>query len=728
MSEHLEQTQILDELLAKSNYAEVTKLYQQHIEAEPDHYSHYLHLGLLYLLQEQETEAESTWFYLFAQVDENESKILTSQLTKLLDFAAKYYSQSGDFVKSQLLRNHLREIDPTNINNLLESILAAENDCLVVKILIEEFRLIELLTAQNYQVCSELLLQVVLKTILLRTLGLVTLAQACIPYANPASRWVDTLLQGGDELMIYGCYEEAIILSEICLKLQPNELHVWFAYARFHSLHPDYQRRISTSLVFKQKCLTPYWLIRGCFQLINEFAKAGHVTEVSKLVPEFKAALLAQLNEDTAIKQDADGQYTLSIWVVPPGILQYFQDNPQENRYLQNQTAIKFQAGADQVSGYQSTHQKFRPSLPSKRLKIGYIGHTLRTHSVGWLCRWLFKHHDHEKFHISTYCIGQSTEELFTKIWFIDPSDASFALPDNLNIVAHKIFEDEIDILVDLDSMTYQSTCSIMAARSAPVQATWLGFDACGLPAIDYFIADPFVLPENAQDYYQEKIWRLPETYIAVDGFEVGVPDISRAGLGIPENAVIYYSSQVGSKRNSANIRLQLQILKSVPNSFLLIKGVSQKVIQQIYTDLAEEVGISPQQIRFLEEAPSEFVHRANLQIADVILDTYPYTGATTTLEALWMGIPVVTRVGEQFASRNSYAFMTNAGIKEGIAYADQEYIEWGIRYGQERDLRHQVMWKLQQSRQTSPLWDAKAFTRQMEAAYQQMWEIYCQS
>ncbi|NEP97350.1 MAG: O-linked N-acetylglucosamine transferase, SPINDLY family protein, partial [Okeania sp. SIO2F5] len=116
---------------------------------------------------------------------------------------------------------------------------------------------------------------------------------------------------------------------------------------------------------------------------------------------------------------------------------------------------------------------------------------------------------------------------------------------------------------------------------------------------------------------------------------------------------------------------------------------------------------------------------RANLGIADIVLDTYPYNGATTTLETLWMCIPMVTRVGQQFAARNSYTMMINAGITEGIAWSDEEYVEWGIRLGKDEKLRQEISWKLRKSRQTAPLWNAKQFTREMEKAYEGMWQRY---
>ena len=174
---------------------------------------------------------------------------------------------------------------------------------------------------------------------------------------------------------------------------------------------------------------------------------------------------------------------------------------------------------------------------------------------------------------------------------------------------------------------------------------------------------------------------------------------------------------------------MQVKITKEVPKSYLVIKGQGdEESMKHFFEQIAEEEGVNCDRLRFLPEVALEATHRANLGIADVVLDTYPYNGATTTLETLWMGIPLVTRVGQQFAARNSYTMMMNVGVTEGIAWTDEEYVEWGIRLGKDSALRQQIAWKLRQSRQTSPLWNAKQFTREMEKAYQQMWEKYLEN
>ncbi|MGA9383363.1 MAG: O-linked N-acetylglucosamine transferase, SPINDLY family protein, partial [Phormidium sp.] len=164
-----------------------------------------------------------------------------------------------------------------------------------------------------------------------------------------------------------------------------------------------------------------------------------------------------------------------------------------------------------------------------------------------------------------------------------------------------------------------------------------------------------------------------------------------------------------------------------VENSYFLIKGTAdEESIKSFFIQIAESEGVSEERLRFLPDVPFEEIHRANLGIADIVLDTYPYNGATTTLETLWMGIPLVTKVGEQFASRNSYTMMMNVGVTEGIAWTDEEYVEWGVRLGKDAGLRQKIAWQLKQSRQTSPLWNGEKFTREMEKAYQQMWLKYC--
>jgi predicted O-linked N-acetylglucosamine transferase (SPINDLY family) len=189
--------------------------------------------------------------------------------------------------------------------------------------------------------------------------------------------------------------------------------------------------------------------------------------------------------------------------------------------------------------------------------------------------------------------------------------------------------------------LSFATTYEVMCYKPAPLQITWLGWDASGCPAIDYYIADPHVLPADADDYYLSKIWRLPHTYLAIDGFESIVPTRKRADYDLPADAIVYLCNQKSYKHHPDILRLQMQIIKAVPNSYLLVKlCLRQTFLVESYEALAKDVGIDMDRLRFVEFDPLEVGSRANLTLADVVLDTFPYNGATTTLETLWMNIP----------------------------------------------------------------------------------------
>ena len=413
----------------------------------------------------------------------------------------------------------------------------------------------------------------------------------------------------------------------------------------------------------------------------------------------------------------------------------YFEDSPRDNRRLRNRmgylgSQVMRNEFEQEIKRYQKNIDERLSNVSSAQtedpLKIGYITDCLRVHSVGWLVRWVLQYHDPNLVDVYTYSTynpkdfihDQLMEQYGSKIKHIDYP---------IQHITDQIQLDKIDILVDLGSLTEYQNCVVTAVKPAPVQLTWLGMDASGIPTVDYYLADRFSLPDDAQDYYSEKLIKMPHCYIAVDGFELDRPSTCRADFGIPEDAVIYLSSQGGAKRHPDNMKLQVQILAQVPKSYLLIKGMKtdESVILKNFAELAVSLGVDSDRIKIMPATPKEDTHRANLKIADIILDTYPYNGATTTLEALWCEVPLVTRVGQQFAARNSYSMLMNAGLTEGIAWTDDDYVNWGVMFGLNRDLRDRVRWKLRQGKRTSPLWDARQFTRDLEAVYQQIWDGY---
>ena len=713
------------QLLVEGKYNDIASLYEQAITTESREISLYWHLGLAYLLQGYEEEAQLTWMSATVEGTPEEVEKWTGELVQILDAEAQRQAGIPNLEMSWLIRQHICKIAPAFINNLLYLIqLAIDIGDFTPEYLIEWQAVTVLQQSSTAQVDSGLLLQVLKKLLEFPASETLAFIEACLPHhINNSVVFINTLWSDTIKLGYKNNQPEfAANLAELCLKLQPEHPEILRHLSYFYSLAELHQQAIETAKHFFNNCLETSWQVQGTYLILRAFLNAGAWVEAEPIFQRYKLLIkdLVQ-NPPATIEPDIASYLFTANFCLP-----YLQDQPQENHWLQNQIAQLFQERF-QIANYNIVKLPWNNHWEkSKPLKIGYIAHTLKDHSVGWLSRWLFQYYDRESFQTNLYLIYQNLED---HQWFREQVDSVYNFGCEPQAIATKIKEDQIDILVDLDSLTLDITCQIMALKPAPVQVTWLGWDASGIPAIDYFIADPYVLPENAQDYYRETIWRLPHTYVAVDGFEVGVPTLRRDQLKIPVNAVVYFSSQTGLKRHPDTIRLQMQILKQVSNSYFLVKGVADETtIQQLFTQIAESEGVDPSRLRFLPIDPNERVHRANLGIADVVLDTYPYNGATTTLETLWMGVPLVTRVGQQFSARNSYTFMMNVGVTEGIAWTDEEYVEWGVRLGKDPALRQQISWRLRQSRQTSPLWNAKQFTREMENAYKQMWQRYVTS
>ncbi|MBD1906962.1 O-linked N-acetylglucosamine transferase, SPINDLY family protein [Funiculus sociatus GB2-A5] len=722
--------------LIQEDYREAANLYEQQLEAEPDIRSHYWHLGLLLLLQEQETEAQTTWMLAMAEATPEQVELATTELLQVLQTEAERREALADYSVAWAIRQHIREINPSDINNLLHLLrLSIELDTLTR----EDFTslgLIQMLQSGEATGVNPDLMLEVLRSILdyapHEPLS-IEFTEACLSYVHESQALLDVLLSASIKIgYSMKLFALAAHIANLALSLNAKNQEVLRHLATFYQNAGQYDEGIETArLCYSLMQTLPDKIFANHLILRGLMSAGGYWEEAVAAFGQHESLLLSLIKENPL---PLDQTPTLRLFT-PSFFFPYFKDDPRSNRSIQNGVVQVCQSNVhlyakEQAEQYHKRSLLNLRNVPTKPLKIGYLSHCLKTHSVGWLARWIFQHHDQQRFEVNAYLVNYQpyiNDPLEEKL--IEQVNKAHKLGIDGLAIAEQIYQDEIDILIDLDSITLDISCEVMALKPAPVQVTWLGWDASGLPAIDYFIADPYVLPESAQDYYSEKIWRLPQTYIAVDGFEVAVPTLRRDHLDIPNDAVIYFSAQRGFKRHRDTARLQMKILKEVPDSYFLIKGLSdQESIKIFFNQIAEEEGVNSDRLRFLPEVGLESIHRANLGIADVVLDTYPYNGATTTLETLWMGIPLVTRVGEQFAARNSYTMLMNVGVTEGIAWTDEEYVEWGVRLGKEAALRQKIAWRLKQSRQTSPLWNAKQFTREMEKAYEQMWAKYLES
>ncbi|MGQ9837293.1 MAG: FkbM family methyltransferase [Cyanobacteriota bacterium] len=377
---------------------------------------------------------------------------------------------------------------------------------------------------------------------------------------------------------------------------------------------------------------------------------------------------------------------------------------------------------------WQKNKQEYQIGRPVKgKLKLGFLGHCFQKHSVGFLSEATLRSLSREYFDVCYYYYqGWKTEEMAS--W--DEMYQKFRSQDNLHFrhfpedtsapqVAAQIREDRIDILVFMDCLTSHDANVVAALRAAPIQIGWLGGDAVGLPELDYFFADPHILPEDAQPDYHEKIIRLP-SYCSIDQLNV-IPANEvefKSKLRIEPHHIVFLTAASAYKRTPECIDAHLQILKQVPNAILIVKGSGEiATVIKHYQARAKELDVLDR-IRFLKKTKSVEEHRGQLGLVDLILDTFPYTGATHTMEALYMGVPVLTLVGRHYYGRMSYSLLKNIGLEDCITWSIEEFIQRGIQLGNDLEWLNRIKKQIKDSRRWSVIWDPREQARSMEAAY----------
>jgi predicted O-linked N-acetylglucosamine transferase (SPINDLY family) len=734
-----DQTQIHHQLTAQ-NFAAAIVRCQELLATGDDPGIPWLY-GLATLLNGDEEEAQAIWMMAMLDGDESAVASWTQDLVRCLEKQADLQAQHHHGDHAWLIRQHIHAIDPEHGNNRLHLFQLALSrpsfslDCFA------QWQVIELLNAngpsenpsqnpsQNFDPDADFLLKILDQylDVALADAITTTFVKAIRPYVAPAD-FIRLVVPGAARLgHLRYLARLALELFDLCRDLEPNNIWVLTQMAEIALFESSYEDAIgfaeavlAADPALEVQAIGSYYLFKSHLNI------GANSTKITNVAHRHRQNLQNLLDAHQPISY-----FFAKILFLSTHSYSYWDDNPAVYRVLQNQVLElcqqAFQGFWQERLGLQEHAGSIATAHPPHtKLRIGYICSCFYNHSVGWLARSLLKHHDPEQFDIYVYAINTPDRAHHVRDFYAQVTSNYRDYTGDTDSILQLIRQDEIDILVDLDSITRDGTCTLMALKPAPIQVTWLGWDAIGMSAIDYYIADPYVLSEQAQDYYTEKLWRLPESYIGLDGFEVGVPTLRRSDLGIPDDAVVFLNPQRGSKLHPETTKLQLQIVKQTPNSYFLVKGnQGQNAVQTLFESLAGEVGLPLDRLRFLPYAPSEEVHRANLMVADVVLDTFPFNGATTTLETLWMERPLVTLVGQQFAARNSYTMMMNAGITEGISWTAEEYVAWGVRLGTEPELRQQIAQKLRQAKQSAPLWNGKAFAQQMEAAYTAMYQKY---
>jgi FkbM family methyltransferase len=365
---------------------------------------------------------------------------------------------------------------------------------------------------------------------------------------------------------------------------------------------------------------------------------------------------------------------------------------------------------------------------PDRRLRVGFVSADLRMHSVSYFLEGMLGRLDRERIEPWAYYTNATEDArterlkpLFRGWRNIRPLDDAAA--------AELIHGDRIDVLFDLAGHTAGNRPGIFARKPAPVQVTWLGYpNTSGLPTIDYrltdHLADPAALAGDR--WYTEKLWRLPRSFLCyAPPFEM--PPLV-APPALRDGFVTFGSYNARLKIGDESLDLWAAVLRAIPDARLVIKcmkGFDEQLEREALQEEFARRGVERERILTKPSTASFLDHLAAYGDVDICLDTFPYHGTTTTCEALWMGVPVITLAGDRHASRVGVSLLTNVGLPELIAQDVDQFVQLAVRLAADPAALAAMRESMRERLLDSPLTDAAAMARDFEDAIRGMWRVF---
>ena len=359
------------------------------------------------------------------------------------------------------------------------------------------------------------------------------------------------------------------------------------------------------------------------------------------------------------------------------------------------------------------------------RIRIAYLSADFHDHATAYLMAELFEAHDKARFDVSAISFGpDANSEMRERLTgafgrFVDvrqTSDRDAAL---------LLRELEIDIAVDLKGHTTDGRAGILAHRAAPIQVNYLGYPGTmGADYIDYIIADRWVIPQEHQPYYTEQVVYLPDTYQVNDGKrKIAEYTPTRAEAGLPQEGFVFCCFNNNYKITPRMFDLWMRLLKRVEGSVLWLLEDSAAAARNLRREAAQR-GVAPERLVFAARLKLE-AHLARQKLADLFVDTLPINAHTTASDALWVGLPVLTCLGQTFAGRVAASLLEAIGLPELITRSMPEYEALALKLATIPPLLGEIKAKLTRNRATHALFDTDRYRRHIEAAYVGMWDRY---
>jgi protein O-GlcNAc transferase len=374
---------------------------------------------------------------------------------------------------------------------------------------------------------------------------------------------------------------------------------------------------------------------------------------------------------------------------------------------------------------YMKTPTIYSMKYGHKKIRIGYFSSDFHNHATMHLMAEMLEKHNKETFEIIGFSFGRDIQDdwrIRAEKSFNDFYNVSNMSDEEIANLSRKL---EIDIAIDLKGYTQENRFAIFFYRAAPIQINYLGYPGTlGAKYIDYIIADRNLIPENKKAFYSEKIIYLPGCYQPnCAERDVDQADISRKELGLPENAFVYCAFNNIYKITPQIFLSWTNILHKVNNSVIWILSDSKRTNENLLREFNAK-GIDSQRIIFAKRMPIE-KHLARLGLADLFLDTFPYGAHTTASDALRVGLPVLTMIGQSFASRVASSLLKQLELTELITEKEQDYESMAIQLGSNLKKFNSIKEKLSNNLQKTDLFNPKFITANIELAFEKVYDIY---
>ena len=366
-----------------------------------------------------------------------------------------------------------------------------------------------------------------------------------------------------------------------------------------------------------------------------------------------------------------------------------------------------------------------KPKHKPNRLRIGYFSADFHNHATMYLMAKIFETHDRERFEIYAYSFGPHRDDemrhrltdavdVFTDVRMKGDKDVALLAQKN-----------KLDIAVDLKGYTGGSRFGIFAYRAAPIQISYLGYPGTsGAEVIDYLVADKVVITKQLESSYSESIIRLPNSYQATDNTRViSNRTITKSEMGLPEEGFVFCCFNSNYKISSVEFKIWMRLLKKVNGSVLWLFKSNQLAEDNLRSE-AEAQGILSERLIFAKPVPHA-EHLTRHRLADLFIDTFNVNAHTTASDALWAGLPIVTKLGKGFAARVAGSLLTAIHLPELITVTEQEYEKLILELATNPKRLSAIKQKLAANRLSTPLFNSELFTKHLEDGYEQAYDRY---